>query len=372
MDYQGWTLFDKVLIVAKKLGHWDYQEAKYVEDDDWQGYIVDPANKKMKENALRWAETCRTKYDENGNYCGYDRTPGEEFLYDNDGFRLELLETAGGSSQGGKLSFWNCWVTAPDGKRFKVGIAADLLLELLLQTVFDRGTCTSPLCFARCKGGVGMLDKDSESYQQALSDMQKKADVKNKKTSKHKIGYAYSALQQVNGYVADLYVWYEPIIETYKPNHWSSYTYERVVGFKKLEKPKKFFWFPDLYHFEPGTIYKTSSCVSNPTAKPYAWVPGRLFIRYHDLKEKLPARIEVGECIEYDLPLEDVIAEYNQREIIKEIEEALAKAERTIADNKCYPLSTLDLIGLSVNPDSYELPEDVRAAILSTDLRIED
>lgn len=373
MNYQGWTLFDKVLIVAKRLGHWDYTDNKYVEDDDWQGYIVDPSNKKMKENALRWAETCRTKYDENGKYCGYDRTPGEEFLYDNDGFRLELLETAGGSSQGGKLSFWNCWVTAQDGKRFKVGIAADLLLELLLQTVFDRGVCTCPLCFARCKGGVGMLDKDSESYQQALSDMQKKADVKNKKTSKHKVGYAYSALQQVNGYVADLYVWYEPIIETYKTNHWNSYTYERVVGFKKLEKPKKFSWFPDLYQFEPGKIYKTSSCLAKSSDKPpYAWTPGRLLIYYHDLKTKLPARIEVGECIEYDLPLEDVIAEYNKREIIKDIEEALAKNQRHSVDGKVYPLSTCDLVGLSVNPDFYELPEDVRAAILSTDLRIED
>ena len=367
--YTGWSLFDKVLIVAKRTGYWDYKEDCYKQKDEWQGYIVDPSNKKMKESALQWAMEYKSIYDENRKYIGREEIPGTEFLYDNEGFYLELLETAGGSSQGGKLSFWNCMITAPDGKKFKVGIAADLLLELLLQTVCDRGRITSPLCFARCKGGVGMLDKDSESYQQALSDMQKKADVKNKKTTKHVLGHAYAALQEVNAYVADLYLWYEPILETYKPTHWGSYSYERIVGYRKLEKPQKFLWFPTLYNYESGKIYKLSSCLPQAGDKPFAWRPERLFISCLDLKGKLPARVDAGVSIEYDLPIEAVIAQYNEREIIKDITEALAKDKR--ADG-CYPLSTYDLVGLSANPDSYELPEDVRAAILSTDLRIED
>ena len=362
MDYQGWTLFDKVLIVAKKLGHWDSQESKYVEDDDRQGYIVDPANKKMKETAQRWAETCRAKYDETGQYKGYDREPGEEFLYDNDGFRLELLETAGGSSQGGKLSFWNCWVTAPDGKRFKVGIAADLLLELLLQTVFDRGACTSPLCFARCKGGVGMLHKDSVSYQQALSDMQKKADVKTKKTSKHKIGYAYSALQEVGGYIADLYVWYDPIKITRKSGCGIEYAY--TIGYKKRETPKKLYWFDSLLNYEPGKIYKTSSVKSTSPEQ-----SGRLTLWYWSLRTKLPARMEVGPCIEYDLPVEECIQEYNKEYLYRPIEKWKQKNHHP--DNFFY-FSDCEFVGLSTNPDSYEMPTELRETLRSANIRIED
>lgn len=371
MNYQGWTLFDKVLIVAKKQGYWDYTEYCYKQTDEWQGYIVDPSNKKMKESALQWALEYKSLYDENHKYTGREEIPGTEFLYDNEGFRLELLETAGGSSQGGKLSFWNCMITAPDGKKFKVGIAADLLLELLLQTVFDHGTCTSPLCFARCKGGVGMLAKDTESYKQAEADMQKKADVKNKKTSKHQLGHAYTALQEVNGYVADLYLWYEPILETHKSSHWSSYPYDRIIGYRKLKKPKKFFWFPTLYHFESGKLYKTSSCLPQDDNKLFTCVSERLFINYYDLREKLPARVDAGESIEYDLPIEAVITLYNEKEIIGKITKAIEKEKtRPMSDDRYH--IALDLVGLSANPDSYELPSDVRAAILSIDLRIED
>lgn len=361
--YSGWTLFDKVLIVAKKLGHWDYQQNKYVEDEDWQGYIVDPANKKMKENAQRWAETCRTKYDENGKYCGYDRTPGEEFLYDNNNFCIELKETAGGSSQGGKLSFWNCWVTAVDGKRFKVGIAADLLLDLLMESNFVNGKCGQTVFFARRKEGVGMLHKDMHSYQQALSDMQKKADVKSKKTSKHKVGYAYSALQEVNGYIADLYLWYDPI-KVKKARSWSGLEYEYVVGYKKRETPKKLYWFDSLASYEPGKMYKTSTIKPTPT-----WQPGRLTLWHWSLREKLPARIEVGPCIEYDLSVEDCITEYYKKEIYKEIEEWKKKEHRS---EDFFFFNDHDFIGLSTNPDSYEMPTDLREALKSVNICIED
>lgn len=360
--YAGWTLFDKVLIVAKKFGHWDFEEGKYVEDDAWQGYIVDPANKKMKETALRWAETCRTKYDETGHVCGYDKTPGEEFLYDNTGFRLELLETAGGSSQGGKLSFWNCWVTAPDGKKFKVGIAADLLLELLLQTVFDRGVCTSPLCFARCKGGVGMLHEDSESYQQALSDMQKKADMRTKKTSKHKVGYAYSALQEVNGYIADLYVWYEPIKVTKKSS--CGIEYEYTIGYKKRKTPEKLYWFDSLSGYEPGKMYKTSTVL--PTSPEQS---GRLTLWYWSLRKKLPARLEAGPCIEYDLSIEDCINEYNKHYLYQPIEKWKQKQRRT---GDFFYFSGCEFVGLSTSPDSYEMPSELRETLEAVNIRIED
>ncbi len=347
MDYQGWTLFDQVLIVAKKLGHWDYKENKYIELEDWQGYVVDPANKKMKENAQRWAETCRTKYDENGNYCGYDKTPGTEFLYPNEGFTLELKETAQGSSQGGKLSFWNCWITAPDGKRFKIGIAADLLLELLTQTTFSNGKCQAPLCFARRKEGVGMLNKDMESYSQALKDMQKKADVKAKKTSKHVLGNAYTALQAANSYAGDIWVWYEPIYEIRVSTYgYSRTTRETHVGFRKLAEPKHIYWFPSLYDYTPGKIYKASE----------------LSMDHWSIKEdKLPARVDSGVCLEFDITLEERITRAWKNEI-----------ESDVRYYKKFNPSTYDPIGWSSSKDSYEMPEELRKAILDAGFTIED
>jgi hypothetical protein len=345
MSYQGWTLFDKVLIVAKKIDYYDQKQRCWVTTEDWQGYIVDPSNKKMKESALRWAETCAAKHDENGKFLGYDKTPGSEFLYDNDGFILKLKDSAGGSSQGGKLSFWNCWVTAPDGKRFMVGIGADLLLELLTQTTFVDGQCQVPLCFARRTDGVGMLHKQMTNYQQALADMQKKADVKSKKTSKHIFGHAYTALQSANAYAGDIWVWYEPIMETYTSG-WHGHTYERLAGFRKLAEPKHLYWFPDLVGFEDGKTYKVSD----------------LRINYWNMKEgKLPARIDSGVCVEYDITLEECI-EKAWRDDIKS----------DIHYYQRFKPSTYSPIGWGTSKDNYELPEDLRKAILDAGLKIED
>ena len=212
-----------------------------------------------------------------------------------------------------------------------------------------------------------MLDKDSESYQQALFDMQKKADVKNKKTSKHKVGYAYSALQEVNGYIADLYLWYDPIKVT-KKSGWSGIEYEYVVGYKKRETPKKFCWFDSLVDYEPGKMYKTSTIKLTSTWQ-LGRQPGRLTLWYWSLREKLPARIEVGPCIEYDLSVEDCITEYYKKEIYKEIEDWKQKEHRS---GDFFFFKDHDFIGLSTSPDSYEMPADLREALKSVNISIED
>ena len=233
--YVGWQLFDKVTIVAKGYNHWVNNE--YV-TDGLQGYIVDPSNKKMLESARNWG-----RWVEYGRYVPGEGYPDkvehepEEFTFDNNGFTLELVDCAEQSSQGGKLSFWNCNITK-DGHTFLVGIAANLLLDVLKHNTFIDGKCQTPLMFARCKGGVGMLSENMESYQQALNDMQLKKKVSSGKTSKHKIGHIYSTLTASDAYLADLYCWYEPIIEKHYYHSWSSSpTYDKTVGFRKLDKP---------------------------------------------------------------------------------------------------------------------------------------
>jgi hypothetical protein len=119
MDYKGYKLVGKIILVGKELRK---------DEEHMQAYLVDPSNKKQLESALHWAKWVE--------YGPYDRETrkyewsidhdGTEFEFDNTGFSLELLDCAGGSSQGGKLSFWNCLVTKDDHV-FKIGINSDML-----------------------------------------------------------------------------------------------------------------------------------------------------------------------------------------------------------------------------------------------------
>lgn len=43
-DYNGWSLFDKVTIVAKPCSEW--RDGEYQTTETLQGYVVDPSNKK--------------------------------------------------------------------------------------------------------------------------------------------------------------------------------------------------------------------------------------------------------------------------------------------------------------------------------------
>lgn len=122
------------------------------ETDYLQAYLVDPENKKQLASARHWAT-----YTEYGDYDYGTREYAWkiehepiEFEFDNTGFNFELLDCAGGSSQGGKLSFWNC-IVSKDDKRFKIGINSDMLLEILKEGSFEKGKCTTTICFASKK-----------------------------------------------------------------------------------------------------------------------------------------------------------------------------------------------------------------------------
>lgn len=345
-NYAGWQLFDKVTIVAKEYRHW--ADGEYIKDG-MQGYIVDPGNKKMLESARYWGQW--TEYGEYDPVTGRRKTiehEPEEFTFDNKDFTLELVDCAGQSSQGGKLSFWNCKITK-DGHEFIIGIAANLLLDVLKSNTFIDGKCQSPLMFARCKGGVGMLSENMESYQQALKDMQLKKKVSSGKTSKHKIGHIYSTLTGSDAYLADLYCWYELITEKRSCNRWDSSTYDEVVGFKKLDKPIKLKWFASTY---------------NNKAK-----LSEFKLSHWELKSKLPARIEEEQVIEYDISVEKCIDEFIDERIIKETADYLECKKKGRIRN----VYVSDyLVGLSTSNKSYTLPENVREALTTLGYRVED
>ena len=206
--YTGWKLFDKVTIVARKILAYDYKTGETTDTGNVQGYLVDPTNKKQLEAARNWGTTYKNIYQEvDGKLKYVDREiiEPEEYTYDNDGFTLELHNSAEGSSQGGKLSFWNCWITAPDGTKFLIGIAADLLLDVLKNNTVINGVVQEKLLFARRDGGVGMLSKNMNSYQNAIKELDEglkfeKGDVKPKGSGV----YSYMVDSTISEVVSDL------------------------------------------------------------------------------------------------------------------------------------------------------------------------
>ena len=328
-EYKGWTLFDKVIIVAKREKRWDFNKRDYVEGE-LQGYIVDPSNKTMLENAIRWGTfTERTdEKDKNGRWI-YKETPPSEYPFDNNGFTLELLDCAEGSSQGGKLSFWNCLITKEEHK-FKVGIAANLLLELLKQSTFINGVCQSPVFFARCKGGVGMLHKDMDSYKEALSDMKKKSAVKSgKKTSKWEIGCNYVTLQTDSILLTKAYRWLEPM---YANVNWR---YDKFIGYKKLEKPV------------PVYIVADTSSVYNKVS---GYIKGNGWLSH---MEKLPSRMRGNITIENNVSDEEWDGYYH-KECRRYLENAVDNYKNR------YSVYSNHYMGLSSSDKEFVLPEEFK------------
>ena len=212
--YTGWKLFDKVTIVAKKMLAYDYKTGETTDKGNVQGYLVDPTNKKQLEAARNWGTTYKSIYEEvdgKRQFVDKEIIEPDEYTYDNDGFTLELHNSAEGSSQGGKLSFWNCWITAPDGNRFLIGIAADLLLDVLKSNTVINGVVQNKLMFARCHGGVGMLSKSMNSYKDAVKDECIKKKMSSGKTKKLFPGHIYETMTEQNIYVGKMYQWYEEV-----------------------------------------------------------------------------------------------------------------------------------------------------------------
>jgi len=339
-NYVGWKLFEKVIIVAKELR--SYQKLKYSSDEDAvQGYLVDPTNKKQLKTALRWAEWTEygTYNPETREYDHLVEHKGVVHEFDNRGFTLELLASAEGSSQGGKLSFWNCKVTKDD-KSFIIGIAADLLLDVLRNTTVVNGVVQEPLFFARCKGGVGMLSEKMEAYQQAVSDMTRRKTMSRGKTSRFVVGNTYCTTTQTNVYLGELYQWYEPIMEN---DYWGR---TRITGLKKLDEPIKLYFYPDYYN--------DCTKMSDYIKKAYSYW----------MKTKKPASRVEGELkVELDADINDLINRL--------VEEAISVSTAYVDDKKKGLTRSrwthIGFTGLSTNGSEYTMPENLVKAIKDYD-----
>lgn len=251
-DYKGIKIYDKVIIVEKTSttdGGYNWK-GRTVN----QGYVVDINNKKMLENALNWAKW--TKHDESildGKWYwhkevtdamrkAYDDSKetieGVVHEYENGNFSITLDEAAGLSSQGGKLSFWNCIITGPDGHNFLVGINSELLLHLLMSTTLVKGTCQEKVWLGRVKGTqVGVFTPDMEDFVQAKKDEETRT---RKKTSNYEPGDIIETVTTKELYLGEVYSYANRYFER------SKYSWYNKHYIKVYKKPKKMYAYVNL------------------------------------------------------------------------------------------------------------------------------
>lgn len=335
-SYKGWKVPEEIIIVSKACTDWDSKNCCTVILEEMQGYVVEPGNESMLQSAHYWAKwTEYGEYDQTTRkYAKQIEHEGIEHRFKNEGFTLELLECANSSSQGGKLSFWNCKVSK-DGKSFIVGIASDYLLEILLHNVFVNGVCQTTLSFARCKGGVGMLTKSMPSYQQFLLDEEQRKAVNKGKTKKREPGHVYKTLTEGHVFFGTYYRWYEPVYDEKCFYHYN----RNIIGYKRLDKPIVQYWQPWYdERFTKKSEYFNSG---------FYW------------SDKTPARADYGVVAELDMTDEEVL-EKHLKNVFKE------DAEKWAAS--CVGLS----VGVTTNKDNYVLPEYIRSWVVSRGLKIWD
>ena len=245
MDYKGVKISDEVLIV---------------ENASHQGYVVDKGNKKMLETAMSWGKS-------------YDRQTKSYIdpkvhTYINGKFKLALQDAAYGSVCGGKLSFWNCKITAPDGKEFIIGINAELLLDVLLSHTFKKGVLSKDCYLGRVNGNqVGVFTESMEAYKQSKKDDELRKQVKNGSFN-YEVGDVVETLTKKEVYLGIGYQYFDYIQE------YRGIGYGRAYIIKIFKKPKMKHMF-GKFSYE-GDVYASI---------------------YGDFRDKKPKRVSTGEKI---------------------------------------------------------------------------
>ena len=174
MDYEGIKIPNKIILVSRK-------ESK-------AAYVVDENNMDMLEHAKEWAGE------------GYNID-----TFDNGCFKFQLFDTAHNSSQGGKLSFWNCKISVDANHEFIIGINSMLLLDILQNETFEKGVCKSKVYLGRVKGNqVGVFTESMKSFQQAKNDEQMRNEMKSA-TTKYNIGDEVRTLKETYIYLGVIY-----------------------------------------------------------------------------------------------------------------------------------------------------------------------
>lgn len=288
MAYNGWKMMDKVgvAVCSRKPETWRGKE-------QFDGYIFEASDDKAKESAVEWARRYDDRYDSTKETVVHEPNV---HIFDNEGFTVTILDSAGGSSQGGRLSFWKCRVEK-DGVEFVVGVNDAILADLIRNSDIEKGTVKQNVMFARRGGQPGFIHEAMESYKEAVADMKKKADMKSaKKTSKWERGGVYSTLTQMSvclGQVNDLYEEYKA---TDSYSSWYSRNYDAL---RKRQTPAETTAWLNIYRFQEQEIPESFNALLKKELK------DRSYIYFYTGKPPARPKVAQLEVIEEDLELLD-------------------------------------------------------------------
>ena len=279
-----------------------------------QAFVVDPDSKSQLETAKNWAR----------DYHWRDNSSkeGECISTENKDFEVEILEAAGNSSQGGKLSFWNCKVTK-DGNSFVIGINQEFLLELIKSSTIVKGKVNEKCVFIKQKGNTGLVVEGSNLYNECMKDLELRNKRETaKKTTVWEPGYYYETLTKSDTYLMDVYIWY-------KEEEISHYNTRTVA----LDKPIK------------KKLALSDFCLDKQISKLSEFVSSYdkyKNLMYYHLYDKLPLRSKGGKAIDVDINIETL--NKKKGEYIKYIRES------EDINWKLYDIDKLILTTFDTNP----------------------
>lgn len=235
MGYKYWKMMDEVgvAVCSQKPETWRGKE-------QFDGFIFEAKDANARKTAEDWARRYDDRWNNDKETIVYEPNV---HIFSNEGFTVTILDSAGGSSQGGRLSFWKCRVEK-DGVEFIVGVNDAILADLIRNSDIEKGTVKQKLMFARRGGQPGFIHENMEAYGEAVADMKKKADLKSaKKTAKWELGGVYSTLTQTDICLGEVWDLYEEVEDK------EGWGYYHRTKLQKREKPVKVLAWKHFYNF---------------------------------------------------------------------------------------------------------------------------
>lgn len=243
MAYNYWKMMDKVgvAVVSEK-------RESYRGKDYFDGYIFEAGDENARETAVKWARRYDNQYDSTKETITYEP---DVHIFDNNGFTVTILDSADGSSQGGRLSFWKCKVEK-DGIEFIVGVNDAILADLIRNSDIEQGKIKQGLMFARRGGQPGFIHEGMDAYQEAIRDTKhKEAMKKAKKTVKWEAGGVYQTITQTDVCFGEVYDTMQEV--EYEERGGWGYSRKRIKLVKRDKPVKVLAWtYLSSYRHEDG------------------------------------------------------------------------------------------------------------------------
>jgi len=291
-NYNYWKMMDKVVVAVKTAPDNSYYGRTF------NGYVADANDKDSIEKAKNWARSREYDYDKKEYTDVYEP---DVHTFDNGGFTVKILKSAGGSSQGGRLSFLACEVEK-DGVKFVIGVNDALLVDLIRNSEISKGVIKEKVMFVRKGGQPGFIHEGMDAYAEASADMKKKADLKAaKKTTKWEIGGVYSTLTQTDICIGEIW----DTMEEVEVKDDRLY-YRKRTELRKREKPVKVTGWLHVYRSDDEP-HDFTAILKEKLASNYLWFSGgkpparakaeQLEVEKNDLKliDQILAKSEHGD-----------------------------------------------------------------------------